>query len=311
MNCDYFIYRYTWPDGHVYIGKSKKGRKRYGVLYTYKKCPLVYNYWKKHGDPKKEILEDNISEEFINEKECFYIKENNSFYENNKLGLNLTSGGDGGNIIGRFSQKRKEEIYKKQKETFLKNNNIDEYSKKIKDYYEEHPERKKKISETIKKYFNDNPDKKEEARIRLKKYQVSGEEWHKKMDKYIRRGEDCPSSRKCICIETQKIFVSCTEAAKEYGILYKVIHKCCKGLCNTAGGYHWAFIEDKEKIESLSEFIGKKRNLFRKKIICVETQEIFNTSADVSRKFNVSEYIIKTCCEKNKELNGFHFKFLE
>ena len=308
---DYFIYRYTWPDGHVYIGKSKNGRKRYGQWDTYKKCPLVYNYFKKHGEPKKEILEENLSEDEINEKEIYYIKMNNSYELDNKFGLNLTRGGDGGNIIGDFSKEKREEINHKRQQSFLKNNDIEEYSQQKKEYYKQHPELKQQISESLKEYYKNNPDKKEEVANRLQAVLVSGEAWHERMDKYKRSGEQAFNNRSCICIETQEIFYSCVAAAEKYGGSYKVIHKSCKGECKTAAGFHWAYCEDVERINELSQFKGQPRQIFKKRVLCVETGEIFNSPVQAAKKFNVSNYIIRARCGDGKMFQNCHLQFIE
>lgn len=308
-NC--FVYRYTWEDGHVYVGKSKHGRKRYGVLSSYKLCPLLYNYWNKYGEPNKEILEDNIPESQINEKEQFYIQQNNSFHLSNEKGLNLTIGGDGGNIIGLFSQEKQNEVNIKRKETFYKNNNIEEYSKRKKEYYLNHPELKNQISKSLKEYYKNNPGKKEEATCRLKEHQISGQAWHNKMDKHIKRGENAWNNRPCICIETQEIFYSCVAAAEKYGGSYKVIHKSCKGECKTAAGYHWAYCDDEDKINELLEFKGQQRNIFKKQVVCIETDEILGNPEQVAKKFNVCSETIRTKCKNGKPIQGYHLKFVE
>lgn len=264
MNCDYFIYKYTWEDGHVYIGKSKHGRKRYGNLSSYKLCPLLYKYWLKYGEPKKEILEDNISEFDINEKEKFYIKLNNSFHKNNEKGLNLTLGGDGGNIIGHFSKEKKQEINKKRNKTIQENHEENYLSNIRSEYYKNHPEKKEQISNSVKQRYANDQDYKNQNIKHLAKITVSGEEWHKRMDKYIRKGAQVSSSRKCICIETQEEFISCSEAGEKYNIPYKSIWACCKGDKQIAYGYHWCFLEDLERQKQFEEFIGKPRQQIRK-----------------------------------------------
>lgn len=51
-------------------------------------------------------------------------------------------------------------------------------------------------------------------------------------------------SRKIICIETNEIFLNATEIKKKYGYDNSLIHKCCKGQCKQAYGYHWKYKED-------------------------------------------------------------------
>lgn len=91
----YFIYKYEWDDGSIYIGQSTTNRRGTGEISRYKNSPKVYNKMKKHPEFSIEILEEVSSIDELNEKERFYVKLYNSFYKNNQKGLNLTMGGDG------------------------------------------------------------------------------------------------------------------------------------------------------------------------------------------------------------------------
>lgn len=45
------------------------------------------------------------------------------------------------------------------------------------------------------------------------------------------------------CVELQKEFESSQVAMRDLGIDGSAIRKCCKGLANTAGGYHWRYVD--------------------------------------------------------------------
>ena len=94
---NYFIYKYEFEDGSVYIGQSSHKQNRYKQPSQYKNCKRLYNKFKKYNFQYNAIIvEDNISQEDIDLKEIFYIKEYNSHYKYNiKYGLNLTTGGQG------------------------------------------------------------------------------------------------------------------------------------------------------------------------------------------------------------------------
>lgn len=47
------------------------------------------------------------------------------------------------------------------------------------------------------------------------------------------------------CIETGKSYRTAHEAAKENGIDFSSVCKCCRGKKKTCGGYHWKWAEDK------------------------------------------------------------------
>lgn len=50
--------------------------------------------------------------------------------------------------------------------------------------------------------------------------------------------------RKVICIETKNIYNSTREAERKTDISHSDIIKCCKGKQNTAGNFHWKYLEE-------------------------------------------------------------------
>lgn len=240
---EYFIYKYTWPDGHIYIGKSKHGATRFGAKKTYKLCPLIYNYWNKHGDPRQEIVEDNLSLEEINSKEQYYIQFFHSLHTENSLGLNLTAGGDGGNIIGLKTKKQKEIIYNKRRDNCNKKGIYKQSSIDKKRFYAEHPEKCKQISDSLKQYYQDYPEVLQQMSQSRKGRHLTPDQEAYRISRLC-RGEQNSRSHGCVCLDTGEKFASSSDAARKYGGSYKVIWKCCKGQCKTAAGHHWCFIED-------------------------------------------------------------------
>lgn len=88
---NYFIYKYTFSNGKVYIGQTYHGSKRYGRVCEYKNSPLVYRAMKKYKTFDKEIIVDNLTLEEVDDFEIYYI----NLYEstNPKKGYNISSGG--------------------------------------------------------------------------------------------------------------------------------------------------------------------------------------------------------------------------
>lgn len=86
----YFIYKYTFPNGKVYIGQTYKGSGRYGKPMKYKNS-MVGNAMSKYPDFEKEIIE-YCSKEQVDELERFYIKKYNS--ANRLYGYNRDFGGN-------------------------------------------------------------------------------------------------------------------------------------------------------------------------------------------------------------------------
>lgn len=54
-------------------------------------------------------------------------------------------------------------------------------------------------------------------------------------------------AKKVICLETNEIFDSITEAAKAVNISKSHITECCKGKLKSAAGYHWAYYYEDEE----------------------------------------------------------------
>lgn len=57
---------------------------------------------------------------------------------------------------------------------------------------------------------------------------------------------------KVCCIELNQVFNSMTEAAQAFNISPSRISECCRGVCKTAGGYHWQLAEIEEAANGLS-----------------------------------------------------------
>lgn len=97
-------------DGRKYVGKcvrpSNKSENYYGSG-TYIRSSI-----KEHGIENftKEILEDNVTDGMLCEREVFWIKELNTRHP---VGYNLTDGGDGANNISDETKKKISETMKK------------------------------------------------------------------------------------------------------------------------------------------------------------------------------------------------------
>lgn len=92
MKKQWFVYKYTFPNGKVYIGKTHTKGNRFGVTSGYK-VQLVYRAMKKYPEYQKEILEYYNNEQDAYAAEIKYIAQYNS--TNPQYGYNVTEGGDG------------------------------------------------------------------------------------------------------------------------------------------------------------------------------------------------------------------------
>ena len=60
----------------------------------------------------------------------------------------------------------------------------------------------------------------------------------------IERIAKANSKRPVFCIELNKEFISASAASRELGVDRTGIWKCCNGLANTAGKYHWRYANE-------------------------------------------------------------------
>ena len=104
------------------------------------------------------------------------------------------------------------------------------------------------------------------------------------------------------CIEENKIYKSLIELKNVgYGNAYKV----CRGERKTCKGKHFAFLKDKIKI-NLDELVPPPG----KKVICLETKEIFSTISQAAIAKNCSRNSISSCCaNKLKSTSGLHWQY--
>lgn len=143
-----YVYKITFPNGKVYIGKSSNPYKRFEEhLYTAKhklRNTLLYNALIKYQGQTL-ILDIVDIAEFtfeINWKEQLWIEKFNS---TNKLyGYNMTVGGEGGNTYEKISEERKKELSEIRRKKWKEKNPNTSWKK----------ETREKISESVSKYMN-------------------------------------------------------------------------------------------------------------------------------------------------------------
>lgn len=96
------IYKITNPNGKIYVGQTSQTlherMKQHKCIRDKRKKTAINNSIVKYGFEAHiiEILEDNIPDELLNEREIYWIAELKSYSLENKNGLNMTKGGEGG-----------------------------------------------------------------------------------------------------------------------------------------------------------------------------------------------------------------------
>ena len=297
------IYKYeNLDDGKIYIGKTVQELCKRLRQHTYSKgnSPLDKAI-KKYGLEKFdiEVIAEADTEEELNSLEMFFIE----FY-GCKIpdGYNLTDGGEGsaGRIISEETRKKlsKSITGKKLKPEVIAF--LASIPKK---------NRRKVICIETGAVFESLADAAKWAGItdsymcklcKGEKATGGGYHWRYEDEEYnfVEKNYVQPK-KQIICLETQKIFESAKDAAESLGVSETSIRNACRGESHTSGGYHWAYIDKTPTPKS-------------KKVVCMETGQIFESAAEAERWLGVSEGSIgKVCRGVYKTAKGYHWKFAD
>ena len=225
----YFIYKYTFPNGKIYIGQTYKGSRRFGKVSEYIGT-LVYRAMKKYPNFSKEIIE-YCSEETVDNREKYWI----SFYDssNRNKGYNRDSGG---NSNKRLSEDLKRELSIKHKGLYdvpvlqydLKGNFIKEW-----------PSEKSVLDEMG---ISVN------SCVRGRQKTAGGYQWRIKGDSRIVEDIYNPVEQYSLKGEFIRSWETIEEASIGTNTSKTGIINCCKHKNKSAGGYQWKYRQDSTKI---------------------------------------------------------------
>ena len=118
--------------------------------------------------------------------------------------------------------------------------------------------------------------------------------------------------RNVICVTTNKSFISISEAERYYNI-HSVRHCCIHkssyaGMLDDGTPLQWLFYDeylsmtDKE-IEEYKQSISNAP-IRRRKVVLLNTREVFNSVAEASRKTGIDAGSIHNCCSKLVKTSG-------
>lgn len=205
-------------NGKKYIGiTSQKPATRWNNGEGYKRCPRFYNAIKHYGWDmfRHDILYTGLTKEAAERLEIELIAKYQT--QNPKFGYNLASGGlvNSGWSQSEEAKKNLSEIHTGKPRT---------------------AETKEKISKTIKKKW-ENKKFSQNMSNAMKRH------WENDECRMKISGANNCNAREVICVETNKIYGSMTEAQKDTGIHHNNIYQVCCGKRQTAGGYHWKYAE--------------------------------------------------------------------
>ena len=279
---EYCVYKHTAPSGKVYIGQTKQEpEKRWQNGNGYKNNEHFWKAIKKYGwdNINHEILKTNLTKDEADDIEKMYI----ALYQSNNsgFGYNKTDGGD-----GHLGYSPTKDTRKKISSTLM--------GHKVSD------ETRQKLSMTQKGKPKNHT---EEYLQRLREERIG----KPLSDKHL-----AAISKPVLCVETGAIYKSGREAGRITGIDYNAINQVCnhKYGFKTAGGYNWCFAEDYNVEEYVANAVSSKP----KKVICIETKEVYASLSDAQKNTGISASNISNCCNGKygfKTAGGYHWCFYD
>jgi hypothetical protein len=122
--------------------------------------------------------------------------------------------------------------------------------------------------------------------------------------KILPRREECKNIKKVVCINTGEVFNCIASIEDKFGFSANHISQCCSGKRKTEGVINgercgWMYYDDYKKISKYNLDIMIKelsQNKTHKKVVCINTGEVFNTVCEASLKYNIPVQNISSCC---------------
>lgn len=123
--------------------------------------------------------------------------------------------------------------------------------------------------------------------------------------------EKTPKTKKVICIDTGIIYNSLEEASIAVGVTMSAIKACCLGKSKTSAGMQWSYYNPNETYIK-KEIINKDSGKPKKKVLCIETNVIYDSISDADKATGVHFKNISAVCRgKRAKAGGFTWKFVE
>lgn len=221
----YYVYLHNNKiNNRKYIGITKQSpEKRWGIQgNNYRSSPYFYNSIKKYGWDNFEhiILFANLTKEEACEKEKALIRFYNT--QDKKYGYNIMEGGAAPTIPNDIRVRISHALRGNK-------NGIG------------HPcsaEKRKKISEAQKGKKLTDEHRERLSKAAKKRHIPCSDEKKRTLSKVY------PHKKKVYCIETDTIYESVQECARQLNLYATNITKVCKGIHQTTGGYHLQYYND-------------------------------------------------------------------
>ena len=292
----YFIYKYTFPNGKVYIGQTYKGSGRFGKASNYSGT-LVYRAMKKYQTFKKEIIE-YCDEDDVDIRERFWIEYYKSSHRD--YGYNRDSGG---NLNKHLSDDLKKQLSANHKGLFAK------------------PVLQYDLHGTFITEWKSQREVLDVLGISVngccvgRQTTSGGYQWKSKDDDRIIEDIYNPIQQFSLDGKFIKEWQTINEAAEQLGINKSGIINCCNHKNKSAGGYQWKRKQDSKEIgvykKEQSSTVFQKGQVAHnkgcgKKVSQYTVDGLFvkewNCIADAQRELNISN--ISVACRNPQRLAG-------
>lgn len=136
------------------------------------------------------------------------------------------------------------------------------------------------------------------------------EEYQKLRKKFVEE-----NSKKVICLDTGIVYDSIRSTCRELNIDRKSLLDVLNGKQYIINGKHFEYFSDNSSLEYCKqriEQIETERNRFKKKVICLDTMEIFNSISEAEKKYDLQHSaLILNLQGKNISCKDLHFEFAE
>ena len=252
--CTYTVYRHTCPNGKIYVGVTVQDPiRRWANGFGYRNNRHFFAAIEKYGwdNIRHEILADGLTKNQAEALEIQLIADHNSTDPRN--GYNHSTGGRCNSGVRMTEESKKKISHAKMghsvsTETREKLRNAqtgktlsDETRQKMSDSRKkrmhEHPELLQRLLSAPREYKPITEETRERLSIARKLRGPVSAETKQKTSASVRAYK----ARQVLCVETQEIFATITDAARAKGIRDSHICEVCTGRRKTAGGLHWNY----------------------------------------------------------------------
>lgn len=270
----YYVYEWIRLDTNepFYVGKGCGNRwkellnRNNWFLRIVNKIPCVVN-----------ILHDNLKEQMAYDLEVWYIREYRDIIGYNMC--NISDGGEGSGLCGEangfYGKHHSEEIKQKIGEKSKERNQGE-----LNPFYGKHHSEKTKQKMRGRKKSQEEIEKIRKA--------VMGKQYFY---------ENNPKSKKIICLNTLKVYNCIKLAIDEFGTegIYNVVSDKCSQKSIVYNNENYYFMYYDEYLNSSEEEIKNRMNSNKdKRVICLNTLEVFSTIKSAKDKYNICS--ISDCC---------------